>query len=69
MDKLMEHKCELDERGLCEECETRKRAEEREEKYRILRRLPKDIPVLEDFPSPFEIGRMEEMAMKGEWGQ
>ena len=66
---MRNHECELDDRGLCEECETRKREEEREEKYRILRKLPKDIPDLEDFPTAFEIGRMEEMAVEGEWGQ
>ena len=61
----MNHTCIQDERGNCEQCENIKREQEwKDYKFQAARKImAEDLPILEEFPTPYEFGKME----SGEW--
>ena len=62
----MKHICTPDDRGLCETCETKKRADENHAQlYKNLANIMRTdrIPYEFEWPTPYEFGKME----NGEW--
>lgn len=62
---MIKHECTIDEDGNCPQCELNERwAEERQERWDFHRRIfEREFPKVEEFPTPYEFGKME----NGEW--
>lgn len=62
------HECTFDDRGICETCKMAELREDRMERwseynYSLPASHPKYLPFIEEFPTPYEFGKMEH----GEW--